>query len=79
MARMFVGTPAAGNLHARTGYINDVHRDEATWSTRARHEIVDDASHYIHVDRPGVVIRAVHEVVAAVRASASGKPPSPGY
>ncbi|HEU4880595.1 MAG TPA: D-alanyl-D-alanine carboxypeptidase, partial [Longimicrobium sp.] len=24
LARMFVGTPAAGNLHAKTGYINDV-------------------------------------------------------
>jgi serine-type D-Ala-D-Ala carboxypeptidase/endopeptidase (penicillin-binding protein 4) len=24
MARMFVGQPAAGNLHAKTGYINDV-------------------------------------------------------
>ncbi len=24
MSRMFVGTPAAGNLHAKTGYINDV-------------------------------------------------------
>lgn len=51
------------------------HRDQATWSSRSRHEMVDDASHYIHVDRPDVVIRAVREVVAAVRAyHASGKP-----
>jgi pimeloyl-ACP methyl ester carboxylesterase len=57
-----------------------LHQDEATWSTRSRHEIVDDASHYIHVDRPDVVLRAVREVVGAVRAfHASGKPPSPGY
>ncbi|HEX5871643.1 MAG TPA: alpha/beta hydrolase [Longimicrobium sp.] len=44
-----------------------LHDDQATWSTRARHEVVDDASHYIHRDRPDVVIRAVRQVVAAVR------------
>ena len=55
-----------------------LHADQATWSTRARHEILDDASHYIHVDRPDAVIRAVREVVAAVRdprASAGRTPP----
>jgi pimeloyl-ACP methyl ester carboxylesterase len=51
------------------------HRDQATWSTRARHEIVDDASHYIHADRPDVVIRAVREVVAAVQQTSA--PPNP--
>lgn len=45
-----------------------LHDDEARWSTRSRHEIVPDASHYIQVDRPDVVIRAVDEVVATVRA-----------
>lgn len=43
------------------------HADAATWSTRARHEVLDDAGHSIHVDRPDAVIRAVREVVAAVR------------
>ena len=42
--------------------------DEARWSTRSRHESVLDASHYIQLDRPDVVIRAVEEVVATVRA-----------
>jgi pimeloyl-ACP methyl ester carboxylesterase len=41
--------------------------DQATWSTRSRHEIVPDASHYIQFDRPDVVIKAVHEVVINVR------------
>lgn len=51
-----------------------LHDDQATWSTRSRHEIVDDAGHYIHVDRPDVVIRAVGEVVAAVRQSRAPNP-----
>jgi pimeloyl-ACP methyl ester carboxylesterase len=42
--------------------------DEATWSSRGRHELVRDASHYIQFDRPDLVIGAVREVVARVRA-----------
>jgi pimeloyl-ACP methyl ester carboxylesterase len=42
--------------------------DEATWSTQSRHEMVRDASHYVQFDRPDVVIGAVREVVARVRA-----------
>ena len=42
--------------------------DEATWSSRSRHEIVPDASHYIQFDRPDVVIGAVRDVVAGARA-----------
>jgi pimeloyl-ACP methyl ester carboxylesterase len=41
--------------------------DLATWSTRSRHEIVPDASHYIQFDRPDVVIKAVREVAIDVR------------
>jgi pimeloyl-ACP methyl ester carboxylesterase len=41
--------------------------DLATWSTRSRHELVPDASHYIQFDRPDVVIKAVREVVMDVR------------
>ena len=44
-----------------------LHDDEATWSTHSRHELVPDATHYIQLDRPDVVIKAVREVVAAVR------------
>ena len=41
-------------------------------STVARHEIVDDATHYVQMDRPDVVVAAVREVVERVRA---GVPP----
>jgi len=45
-----------------------LHDDEATWSTHSRHELVSDATHYIQLDRPDVVIRAIRETVGAVRA-----------
>lgn len=41
--------------------------EEATWSTRSRHETLPDASHYIQFDKPDVVIAAVREVVSRVR------------
>ena len=44
-----------------------LHDDEATWSTHSRHELVPDATHYIQLDRPDVVIKAVREVVGEVR------------
>lgn len=44
-----------------------MHDEEASWSTRSRHELVPDATHYIQFDRPDVVIAAVKEVVAKVR------------
>lgn len=43
-------------------------RDMATWSSRGRLEVVDGASHYIHIGRPNTVIDAVREVVGAARA-----------
>jgi pimeloyl-ACP methyl ester carboxylesterase len=48
--------------------------DQATWSTRSRHEIVPDASHYIQFDRPDVVIKAVREVVIDVRTTKAKRP-----
>lgn len=45
-----------------------LHDDVATWSRASRHEVVPDASHYLQFDRPDVVIRAVRDVVARVRA-----------
>jgi pimeloyl-ACP methyl ester carboxylesterase len=44
-----------------------LHDEEATWSTHSRHELVPDATHYIQLDRPDVVIRAAREVIGAVR------------
>jgi len=51
-----------------------LHDEEASWSTRGRNELVPDATHYIHHDRPGVVIAAVKEVVDAVRADTPSPP-----
>jgi hypothetical protein len=45
----------------------------ASWEVAMRHRVdrvVPDASHYIQFDRPDVVIGAVWEVVATVRAGA---------
>lgn len=44
-----------------------MHDDEASWSTRSEHRVVEDASHYIQYDRPDVVIEAVRLVVDRVR------------
>lgn len=41
----------------------------ATWSSRSQHRLVPDASHYIQMDRPDVVIAAVRSVVDSVRAT----------
>jgi len=46
----------------------DLHRDEARWSTRSKHEILSDAGHYVQMDRPDSVINAVNGVVDQVRA-----------
>jgi pimeloyl-ACP methyl ester carboxylesterase len=47
--------------------------EEATWSSRSQHRLVPDASHYIQLDRPDVVIAAVRSVVDSVRATAAGR------
>ena len=44
-----------------------LHDSQATWSSRGRHELVSNASHYIQFDRPDVVIRAVRDVIGSVR------------
>jgi pimeloyl-ACP methyl ester carboxylesterase len=45
-----------------------LHEEQARWSSRGRNELVSGATHYIHLDRPEVVIAAVREAVGAVRA-----------
>lgn len=47
-----------------------LHAEQAAFSTRGRQQIVLDATHFIQVDRPEVVIAAVREVVDMVRADA---------
>jgi pimeloyl-ACP methyl ester carboxylesterase len=66
MLDMMQMTPAEGKgMQARW---EALHKDEASWSTRSRQEILPDATHYVQYDRPDAVIRAIDEVVAAVRA-----------
>jgi len=53
-------------MHSRSLW-KELQGDEATWSSRSRHELVSNSSHYIQFDRPDVVIKAVNEVVLEVR------------
>lgn len=43
--------------------------EQAAWSSQSRHQLVSDAGHYIQLDRPDAVIRAVQWVVKRVRAN----------
>lgn len=52
----------------------DMHRELATLSTAGSHEVVSDATHYIHVDRPDVVVDAIRQVVAEARAAEQDGP-----
>jgi pimeloyl-ACP methyl ester carboxylesterase len=61
-----VGMSQAQEIQMQTLW-KQLQADLATWSTHSRHEIVPDASHAIQFDRPDVVIKAVREVVMAVR------------
>jgi pimeloyl-ACP methyl ester carboxylesterase len=48
--------------------------EEAGWSTRSRHELVMDSGHYVQEARPDLVIKAITEVLADVRADAAAHP-----
>lgn len=65
---------ATGNTAAKDSAMRAVWRgmqdDEATWSTRSQHRVLDDASHYIQYWRPDAVIDAVRSVVYRARAGA---------
>jgi pimeloyl-ACP methyl ester carboxylesterase len=51
-----------------------LHMGQSSWSSKGRHELVPNATHYIQLDRPDVVIRSVREVVEAVRGAALTAP-----
>jgi len=51
--------------------------DEASWSQRSTHRIVEGASHYIQFDRPAVVVQAIRDVVGEVRAGPRITPGQP--
>lgn len=50
--------------------------DQASWSTTSRHELFPEAGHYVQIDRPDAVIRAVRDVVQSIRTGAPLVAPS---
>lgn len=77
MAPLPQATLRALNLSASTGrrfreVWQALQDDEASWSTRSRHELFPEAGHYIQFDRPDVVIKAVTDVVNLVRGDRTG-------
>lgn len=53
----------------------ELHDDEASWSSRARHVRLDDAHHYIQFERPDAVIGAIDEVLEGLRAAPATNEP----
>lgn len=51
----------------RRGVWRKLHEDEASWSTRSRHQLLADSGHYIQFARPDVVVAAILEIVNTVR------------
>jgi hypothetical protein len=49
-----------------------LHEDEASWSTRSRHQLLANSGHYIQFVWPDVVVAAVLEVVNTVRLDNTG-------
>lgn len=44
-----------------------MHDEQATWSSQGQHLLVPDAGHYVQLDRPDIVIKAIQMVVNKVR------------
>jgi len=58
----------SGDHHAAP-YI-DWQRNLAQLSSRGRHQVASDSGHWIHLDHPDLVIKAIREVVTAARSAA---------
>jgi len=57
----------SGDHHA--GPYTDWQRELAQLSSCGRHVVASDSGHWIHLDRPELVVRAIREVVAAARST----------
>jgi len=73
------GVSVEGNAATRRTWL-ELQKELAGISTNSDHRIVEGAGHYIHDDRPEVVVTAIRDVVTAVR---EGSPvrraaPAPG-
>ncbi len=58
----------SGDHHAASHI--DWQRDLAQLSSRGRHLVASDCGHWVHLDHPEVVTRAIREVVTAARSAA---------
>jgi pimeloyl-ACP methyl ester carboxylesterase len=63
-----MGMDAAQGERMRTEWIR-MQRERAAWSATGRHELVEDAGHYVQFDRPDAVIRAVREMLVLAGSS----------
>ena len=64
-------TPAQGKQWLEMW--KEMQDEEASWSSRSQHRLVADASHYIQLERPDLVIAAVRSVVDSVAHRATAK------
>ncbi len=49
----------------------DLQKEQASWSTRSKHEMVEDSAHHIQETKPERVVEAVRWVVDSIRADKS--------
>jgi pimeloyl-ACP methyl ester carboxylesterase len=59
--------PTEAQERRRQEIWNALQADEASWSSRSQHRLVPGAGHFVHLDRPDVVIAAVRAVVDSTR------------
>jgi pimeloyl-ACP methyl ester carboxylesterase len=52
-----------------------LHEEEATWSSRGRHQVLANSGHDIQLEDPDAVVDAVLSVVHAVRAGGRAEAP----
>jgi pimeloyl-ACP methyl ester carboxylesterase len=62
-------TPEQGREFQRVW--RELQAEQLSWSTHGAHEIVEDAAHHIHEEKPDRVINATQWVIEAVRANAA--------
>src|SRR6266480_2760169 len=63
-------TPKAAGSRAPTGTGWCVFNAPVKLSSRGRHLVASDTGHWIHLDRPELIIQAIRQVVAVVRSTA---------
>ena len=70
--------PRRGPVATAYARVHAGHAGLAGRASRGRHVVADRSGHYVHLDRPDVVLAAVDEVLALVRADQSAPSTSSG-